>query len=241
MTRDCSSLLAEQVQLHNAGRYKEAETLCVDAYYGSLLDGVEQGVWARNAAANIDRQEPERLAEAATWAQRAFNIHDRWAQIDPTLKRERSTSAMYVGSIALREAINFEIDNEGRRPLAGHQEKTLKYSRIGLEDIRESEKTQGIKRDQYRINMLGRVSMAEALYGQIKEGRKLAREAVMVATYSESPKNPTSDGELNRVGRLAAKSKALVRGMVALAVSTVSTPQNSLRRRTALRLAKRFL
>ncbi len=73
--------------------------------------------------------------------------------------------------------------------------------------------------DQYEINMLGRSSITESLYGELETGWHQARRAVLLAPYSESGATTTFNLGMPISQRLLARRNAFARGGAALAVA----------------------
>ena len=96
--------------------------------------------------------------------------------------------------------------------------------RYGLEKLEYSHKhADGLNRiDQYDINFTARASYAETLAGNKKRGLALGVRAVRLAFWSESPQLDTTNTSLSKKERYKTKTRALVRGIGALAVGIVA-------------------
>lgn len=232
-------LMALGVQRHAEGDYIGALDARRKAWHLTPGDDLNAGRAARDQAASLDRLEwPE---EAEYWARQAFIIHNALPMRGDKaeLLRHRAASAMYVGHVLLRRAVTYDLN--GSTEGYDYGVEAVGYFRTALSDIDWSEKIAQIPIDQYRINITGRASMAESLYGQRSRGLKLGIAAVGSAFKSESPKNPTSEPTLSRRGRLHAKTNALARGVAALGINIFASPKENWRSRTAMRLTNRFL
>ena len=232
-------LMALGVQRHAAGDYIGALDVRREAWRLTPGNDLNAGRAARDQAASLDRLEwPE---EAEYWARQAFNIHNAMPMRGDKseLLRHRAASAMYVGHVLLRRAVTDDL--KGSTEGYDYGVEAVGYLRTALSDIDWAEKIAQIPIDQYRINITGRASMAESLYGQRSRGLKLGIAAVGLAFGSESPKNPTSDHSLSLRGRGQAKAYAFIRGMAAIGINFFASPKENWRSRTALRLTNRFL
>ncbi len=194
----------------------------------------EQGRASRDVGASFDRLGD--TTNSGHWAQEAYLFHDDAVIAkEPGALRERAASAMYVGGIALRSAVQLERAGEEHISLA---EKGLDYLGKGLENIKEHEREHGGTIDQYRINMTGRVAIAEGLYGSRKRGLSLGAKAVGLAFLSESAMTSTYNLAMPREEKRKARINAGMRGIAAIAVSLLSIRPT---RKIALRTAERAL
>ncbi|MDB5182704.1 MAG: hypothetical protein JWO47_488 [Candidatus Saccharibacteria bacterium] len=149
--------------------------------------------------------------------------------------RERAASGMYVGSLALRQAINME---QAKEPHEEHSNKALKYLRGAITDINEYERYHRGTIDQYRINMTGRVALAEGLYGEKSMGIKLGLSQLALAPVSENAGIAPFILHMPFPDRWKARAKAAARGAGAIGATLLSyRPARGL----ALRVADRVL
>jgi len=236
------SLMSEAVRLHGEGQYEAALASSTQAYKMAPDDSLEKGRAARDNSAHCGRL--GLIDDAGWWALEAYTIHDGLVQSmdEPTRKafRERSASAMYVGLIGLRKAIQSMRGKQG-----GIDSSTITYMRQAWSDLRAANSLapSGINRwvDQYGVNVAWRVSLAETLLGDRKKGFAIGARAVGLAFMSESPKLDTSNPNLSTKQRMRAKVKALVGGVAAVTVSSLASPKDNRRHQAALALADRML
>ena len=240
-------LMAQGGQLHAARDYDRALAVRYEAWHLTSGDSLDAGRAARDIAATYDRQRsPD---DAHHWSHRALNIHNGLLESVPTVLRERAASAMYVGSVMLRKAVVDELggsqdsnnEENPRRDITAVRQNAWSYLRSAMKNIELAEKAADIPVDQYRVNITGRASMAESLYGSRTKGLVLGITAVGLAARSESRANPTSGPTLSAAERVKAKGKAFQRGVAALGISVLASPKPNLRRRTALKVAQKAL
>lgn len=235
-------LMGQSVQLQHEGKYEEALEANIEAYNHAPEDSFEKGRAARDAAARLDRLgHPE---EAESFAIEGLEIHNRlFVEMggEPSREayRERSVSAMFVGVIGLRKAIQAQQAGETVREtdFIGHLRSTL-------EDLKDANaRAKGVNRivDQYQINATRRVSIGESLFGERKKGTLLGLKAVASAFMSESPRIDTANPNLTFKERLPIKKKALLGGIAAIGVNVLASPHENKRRQFAHTLANRTL
>lgn len=231
-------LMADAVAAHVQGNYETAKDLSLEAYNFAPDSSMEKGRAARDVAARFDRLGyPE---TAGDFAEEAFDIHctlvERW-RYSPERFRERGASALYLGVLGLRKTFrNKLVDTE---PEVG--DNALSMFRQAWDDIHTAKQLRplGIDRwiDQYQINAVRRVSMAESLLGSKSRGSVLGAGAVALAFMSESPRLSTSTPDMSLMLRLKAKRNALLGGVAALGVSALSIARKpTLARKVAARV-----
>lgn len=144
------------------------------------------------------------------------------------LRRDWAVSQFYLGAFALKAAISNELDGE---PVPDNRKNDiLSYMASSAATLDTAAKQDGKKYHQYHINAMGRFAMAEGLYGSWACGVELGLRACWMALFSEPTLPPKERGR--------AVTKALVRGMGAVAISALSLFSA---RKPALKAAKRLL
>lgn len=167
----------------------------------------------RNMAATSDRL--GRNDAALEYIDRAYDIHDaavNRSRGTETL-RERSATASYVGVFALKAYLLADGQDEEMA------DKARLMTRQAERDMAEvNEFSKGVNVDQYEINMTSRWSMVESLVGEKQQGLALAWRAIRLAPRSER------DQRKGLTGRdvLRARTRAVLRGMAAVAVNAAS-------------------
>ncbi|HEY5267729.1 MAG TPA: hypothetical protein VII94_01180 [Candidatus Saccharimonadales bacterium] len=234
------SLMNTAVGCHVRGEYEQALDFGHMAYQVAPGGTTESGRAARDIGARYDRL--HKSEDAKNWLGEAFAIHNHIVEDmeDPTREalRERSVSAMYLGVIGLRRAINLMQHDV---PITNPE--PIEFMRLTWLDLREAKtKASGINKriDQYEINATRRISIAETLLGNKKAGLVLGAFAVKRAFMSESPKLDTSNPELETMDRIRAKNKALIGGLAAIAINVLSSPAIKTKK-LALKIAERTL
>lgn len=167
----------------------------------------------RNMAAASDRL--GRNDAALEYIDRAYDIHDAAANRSRGTEtlRERSATASYVGVFALKAYLLADGQDEEMA------DKARLMTRQAERDMAEvNEFSKGVKVDQYEINMTSRWSMVESLVGEKQQGLELAWRAIRLAPQSER------DQRKGLTGRdvLRARTRAVLRGMAAVAVNAAS-------------------
>lgn len=239
-------LMGRAVTLHNQGDYKGALENNLEAYELASDGSIDKGRAARDCAAQYDRMHDTGAAQH--WATLAFDIHNQSvlaAQNTEAINtnqahcalRERAASAMYVGIVGLRKVISNELANGAQDPT--DKLIPLGFVRQSWNDLSSAQILQGANPqiDQYQINAIRRVSIAESLHGNRKRALKLGASAVILAFKSESPKLDTATPKLSDKQRYKAKMKALAGGILALTVNGLASPKLNKRRKLALRVA----
>lgn len=171
----------------------------------------------RNMAAASDRL--GRNDAALEYIDRAYDIHDtavnrsRGTETETEALRERSATASYVGVFALKAYLLADGQDEEMA------DKARLMTRQAERDMAEvNEFSKGVNVDQYEINMTSRWSMVESLVGEKQQGLELAWRAIRLAPQSER------DQRKGLTGRdvLRARTRAVLRGMAAVAVNAAS-------------------
>jgi len=237
------ALMGNAVNMHIGHYYEDALAASTEAYEMAPDNTFEKGRAARDNGARCDRL--GRTKEAEKWAKEAYAIHDGLvnSMVRPSREalRERSVSAMYVGVNGLRNVLGYGIplDYQTTEP------SPVDYMRQTWSDIGEAKAMAPTVIDQlvdqYEVNAVRRVSIAESLMGNRRRGLSLGIRAVGLAIMSESPRldtsNPNMDGKL----RTKAKYKALLGGVAALGVNLLAAKESTTRRKLALMIADKTI
>lgn len=230
-------------ELFGQGKFIESQKL----YNGARTlapDGFEEARALRGEAACADKcQSPNEAFELAKKA------YDKYSQLleEPTSKfteiavrREVAQSATLLGTIALREVIDGEYHKFDSK--ARYQADALHYLGEAHRQLRINERlrinegqNQG-ELDQYTINLMARLSIANSLFGNRKIGRIQAWRALAISRMSESPKLSAA-ANISRWGRGLAKGRAVIRGAGAVTVSQAVR----VNRRLALNVSRRLI
>lgn len=233
--------MRESVELLHEGNFKDALDANITAYNIAPDNSSEKGRAARDAAARYDRL--GNTSEAQIWATEGFAIHNDIVEADdsPTREayRERAASALFVGVVGLRSAIHARQSGK-----AVEDTGFLAYLRSTLADLKAANaQAEGINQqvDQYQINAVRRVSMAESLFGKRKSGGMLGLQAVALAFMSESPKLDTANPTLTLRERLSIKKRGILGGIAALGVAVLASSHNDTAEKFALRVADKTL
>lgn len=234
-------MMRESVELLHEGNFKDALDANITAYNIAPDNSSEKGRAARDAAARYDRL--GNTSEAQIWATEGFAIHNDIVEADdsPTREayRERAASALFVGVVGLRSAIHARQSGK-----AVEDTGFLAYLRSTLADLKAANaQAEGINQqvDQYQINAVRRVSMAESLFGKRKSGGMLGLQAVALAFMSESPKLDTANPTLTLRERLSIKKRGILGGIAALGVAVLASSHNDTAEKFALRVADKTL
>jgi tetratricopeptide (TPR) repeat protein len=233
-------LMSNGVDSHNQNQYEQALYYSSKAYDMAPDASNEKGRAARDSSARYDRL--GNLEKAEHYADEAFEIHDTIVKDmgdEPSREalRERSVTAMYVGVSGLRKVIEARLNQE----TVNEQQQSLDMMRLTWSDLKIANKqASGVNRyvDQYQINASRRVSIAESIVGDKKQGLKIGLGAVALAFLSESPHIDTSNPNKKTLGRLKAKTKALGGALLALSISSLVYSKRS---EVALKLANKAL
>ena len=167
----------------------------------------------RNMAAASDRLGQNDAA--LEYIDRAYDIHDAAANRSRGTEtlRERSATASYVGVFALKAYLLADGQDE---EMADRARLMTRQAERDMAEVNEFSK--GVNVDQYEINMASRWSMVESLVGEKQQGLALAWRAIRLAPRSER------DQRKGLTGRdvLRARTRAVLRGMAAVAVNAAS-------------------
>ncbi len=167
----------------------------------------------RNMAAASDRL--GRNDAALNYIDQAYDIHDAAANRSRGTEtlRERSATASYVGVFALKAYLLADGQDEEMA------DKARLMTRQAERDMAEvNEFSKGVNVDQYEINMTSRWSMVESLVGEKQQGLALAWRAIRLAPQSERDQRKGLTGR----DALRARTRAVLRGMAAVAVNAAS-------------------
>ncbi|QJU08875.1 hypothetical protein FBF27_00320 [Candidatus Saccharibacteria bacterium oral taxon 488] len=167
----------------------------------------------RNMAAASDRL--GRTDAALKYIDQAYDIHDMATNKDPEIEtlRERSATASYVGIFALKAYLLADSRDEA---LADKARLMTRQAALDMAQVNQLSKEENA--DQYEINMASRWGMTESLVGDRRRGLALAGRAIRLAWQSER------DQQKGLTGRdvLRARTRAVLRGMAAVAVNAAS-------------------
>lgn len=220
-------------EAHGRGDHQQA--LCLWRTAEQITpDPFEKARAIRGNAASLHRLGG--LASAVQKARQAFDIHNSAVAAFPEVAikealRERAESANVLGRIMLSSTV--EREKSGLlTPAEAFQEaqEGLVYLNNSLMDITRVETGETI--DQYRINLLSRMALANSLYGSVSGAKEYARQAANLGWFSEAKDNPSS-ANISTAHRWLARARAVSRGYAALIVENLITSQG-LRRKAAL-------
>lgn len=238
------SLMHTAVLLHQNGQYSDALKQNLEAYNIAPTDSTESGRAARDISSQYHRL--NRTTEADQWANIAYDIHtDLILNCTQTVTqealRERSVSAMNLGVMGLSKVIKARLAGT-RQPDTSLPLLRMRQSWL---DIQSSKAKTSAKIDrfvdQYEINVSRRVSVAESLIGNKKNGLRIGSKAVALALLSESPRMATSNTDLSFRERSKTKTKALLGGLATLSVNLLSRSQNSNLQYLAYKIADQII
>jgi len=226
-------------QAHGQGRFARARQLYLAAA-DILPDPLEKGRATRGAAEGAWRIGA--MDAAITDAHEALSGHDEAVRIFPEAaktqaRRERAASGGVLGRIVVAAAVRWERSGD----LTPMQARAIAQEGVGyldaaLDDILAVEAATGVAPDQYKINIMSRLAVAHALYGDQVVGRRHAQQAQTIGARSEAASNPTS-ANLPARYRVRARARSIPRAYAALAASHLATRSASLRRNVALAIA----
>ena len=243
-------LMAQGVDLNNAGNYELALQTRLQAYDLAPQNSVEAGRAARDIGHTYRAlrgvTSPHEVVEtadnvpdetaAATWLWRAVQIHHyAVAYGAPGAERELRATLGEWGTLCLQWALQHEGANKR------YDKAAIQIARAALGDA-----MRGSEGDQYGVNFAARRAIGEALYPtSLNERTAAIAEARRLAPLSESQELRGSNPNISKRGRIKARSVARARAAVASTISRVSpeipsydeAPSKSLRRRVARRLA----
>lgn len=218
------------------GHHKEAAKLGEDIIASGKLD--DDPLWLgrvhRDMSTAFNRLDMPATAQAHIT--KAYDLHSH-AMTGPlsapelrAALRERSATASYIGIYALRDWIGSNRDEAAAT-------QALTMTRQAETDMSLAQQlTDRVPLapalDQYEINMIPRWSMAESLLGDKHRGLVLGSRALWLATQSE-----TGGGEqqMNAKDVLRARTRAVARGMAALAVNASSRVSSHAAQKIALK------
>lgn len=223
--------------LHGKGKYADAQPLW-HAASNMLVDPLEKGRALRGEAASLarrgnDEDALQKAQEALTWHTDAEDIFPGASE---KMQRHLAESHAVVGRIILAPIIQAEnavmldvsLAKQGAILALGHLEHA--YAIISELEVSTGEL------DQHKINMLSRLAIGLALYGDRASGKEYAWDALKLAWKSESSKNSTSANISPGYARRA-KLRAFSRAGAALAVTCLATSNSSISRGIALSIA----
>ena len=168
----------------------------------------------RNMAAVSDRL--GRTDAALRYIDQAYDVHDIAVNKNSEAEtlRERSATASYVGMFALKAYLL--ADGRRDEALADRARLMTRQAEQDMAKVNQLSKEENA--DQYEINMASRWSMIESLVGDKRQGLALAGRAIQLAWQSER------DQQKGLTGRdiLRARTRAVLRGMAAVAVNAAS-------------------
>lgn len=242
------NLAAQGVSAHIKGDYGEALRIAEEIHrvltgqdfsletaeqqINSIGDPIVQDHAARNVrniGARYERLGDNESAHDAT--QVAADVHQKLLdqnEDSAELGRELSADRFYLGSLAMKAAMlsemsGEEVDDQQKNYIIEQMRKSYKL-------LGEAAEVDGNRHHQYLINGIGRFSVAEALYGERSRGLELGMKAVWQALFSEPERRAPE--------RAKAISKALIRGIGATGVNTLSLIGA---RKTAVRITQKLL
>lgn len=245
-------LMDEAQDLHGAGEFARAEEKYNEAK-NLLPDPLERGRAMRGAVASASRQpEPQdaparraHLSSLTGRAQAALDEQEKVFGYTPRgiyhVERDIAQSKTVRGSTGAHEAVIHELDglsDRGRAQMLGRT--SLGWLRQAYNNLAYCENqpdNPNRSPDQHRINLISRLAVAEALYGDKREARKFAQEARRAAPLSERPDNPTS-ADLSPAAQKRAQRRARARAYVASLVAWMpGVNKDTVTRKLALKLA----
>ena len=167
----------------------------------------------RNMAAASDRL--GRNDAALNYIDQAYDIHDTAVNENSGVEtlRERSATASYVGIFALKAYLLAVGWDEA---LADKARLMTRQSALDMAKVNQLSKEENA--DQYEINMASRWGMIESLVGNKQRGLALAGRAIRLAWQSERNQQKGLTGR----DILRARTRAVLRGMAAVAVNAAS-------------------
>lgn len=184
--------------------YKSAQSLAPDDFEATRA--------LRGEAACLDKGGSSEVS--FDLAQKVYNKYSELLHTATTeeaefaARRERAESATFAGKIALREAIDGEINHFPSK--VHYQIEALSYLNKAYEELKLVEARSG-QIDQYTINLMARLSIANSLFGDKKEASRQALQALKIGFMSESPQLATA-AEISPSYRGLAKLRAVIRG-----------------------------
>lgn len=237
-------MMSQGVKLQAAGDHEAALDIRREAMFFAQTDDtlLEHGRAARDMSASYDRM--GRPKDALTMASTALSLHkgallrtEGYAEL-----REFSASTMQLGSLMLSGAILSELE-QGSDTASEMGEEALGVLVEALDCIHGENEDSIPVVDQYEVNMMRRVSIAESLYGDKKGGFILGANAVFLGLLSESPSFvQNTEPSLTLLEKMRAKAKGVVGGLGAVGVAAIEyLPGGKVGRKVSLKLAKKVL
>jgi ADP-ribose pyrophosphatase len=238
-----NSIMKQAQILHGKGDFAQAKPLW-SAAQGILPDPLENGRALRGEAASLARLQLH--TQAAVKAREALALHDDAVAShgagDGTIEahlsalRYRAESRAVLGRILLSPIVNAErtttmTPGEARQ----EAEESLAYLNDALQDIVRVEAATH-RTDQHKINMLSRLAIAHALYGEKQQAKQLSWQAMKAAWFAEAPGNSTS-AHISLSHTLRAKGRAIPRAYAGAVGVRLATSHPSRRRQMALGIA----
>ena len=171
------------------------------------------GEVCRNMAAASDRL--GRTDGALEYIDWAYDVHDMAVNENSGVEtlRERSATASYVGIFALKAYLLADGRDE---VLADKARLMTRQAELDMAKVNQLSKEEDA--DQYEINMASRWGMTESLVGDKQRGLALAGRAIRLAWQSERNQQKGLTGR----DVLRARTRAVLRGMAAVAVNAAS-------------------
>lgn len=237
-------LMDSGVALHISGDYIAAVDFAREAYDIAPDNTLEKGRAARDIGVRL--QKLGDVENSELWAHKAYDIHDQILtgtdeNISRDAYRERAVSSMYLALHGLHrvlasssESTDVNISND---PLVLMRQA---WNDLGI----AKSKSHGLNAciDQYEINAVRRVSVAETILGDRKKGLRMGVRGLMLAAMSESPLLNTSTPGLSVKERIRAKTKAFAGSTAALATGVLfSQKQGRSRNAASKKLSLRAL
>lgn len=162
------------------------------------------------------------------------DLHEAWREISVT----QETRWRYN----LRKLIAAELDNGEKSPIVDQGEEiVVGYDTAWMRFLEYEANILNKQPDQNRINMAGRYAVALGLYHSSRAGLRQSVVAAGLGMRSESPRLPTSLGNLTRRERMKTKAKDVVGAVGAAAVALLATSNPTRRRTAALKTAQRLV
>ena len=247
---DFDKAMDEATLLHIAGKYQEVLELRLRAnedFTGSVLgysgmpsedylteeDKITVAGNKRNIAATYERL--GRDGEAVGEIEAARKLHGELlgnasdSTTEQRLDREVAADEFYIGALGMKATLLMELDGES---VEYQGEDVLSHMRSSLDHfaIAREFDDEGAPIHQYELNGLRRASMAESLYGDRKQGRKLGMTALSAVRYSETDRSTKE------------RAKAVLKaGVGALGALGISVAVSVGARKTAIKATQKLL
>jgi|GEM_PF-3471187 len=230
-------------KLHGLGRYRMAELMYSHAAETLPMDPLSSGRALRGEAASINKQGSQPTASKKVEAALALHYDVLDASMSGSQEaqskaaREWAQTAGVLGRITLAPIVKQELGKTLTTAEARQQAQTVLEYMEGAHDTISLVEIMTNVPDQYRINILSHLAVAQSLYGDVKQGRENARQAAWLGKQSEARSNATS-ADMSAFDRFLAKNRAIIRGRAAQAVNGLTRLGGSFGRRVALRIAQ---